>query len=256
MAVTTEAELADTDIKYPALRKYSIGVLAGGMAGLAIGGVLGRLVMFLLRLTSPASALGKITDAKSVIGQWSLRTFGLLETGIALGVLVGMLYVALRLWLPSRGRPVMTAIFGAFAGGALFIRPGGVDFYVVRPLWLTVPVFMLLPAIFGYLLSYATERMLDQGFWRAAPAWLLWVPIVVVTPMAGQISGPVVGAIVLVLGVAAMLLRNRFRTGVELWRAPATRWIGSRLLLVLGVVNIAVIVHAVMFIAAHPGGAK
>lgn len=252
MTVINEA----VDVRYVALRRYAIGVLAGGVVGLAIGGGAGRLAMYLLRLTSPASSIGKTTDAKTTIGEWSLHTFELFEVGIALGVLVGMLYVPVRPWLPARGRPLMTGIFGAFAGGAMFTRPHGVDFYLTRPLWLSVALFALLPGVFGYLLSLTVERLVERGFWDAAPVWLLWMPIVVATPMVVQISGPVTGAVVVLAGILTAVLSRRFRTGLEVWRAPATRWIGSRLLIVLTAVNIGVVVHAIMLIHGHPGGMR
>jgi hypothetical protein len=239
-----------------AMRRYTIGVIAGAVAGLLVGGVLGRLVMYGLRLTSPAAAMGKTTDAKSTIGEWSLRTFGLLETGIALGAEVGALYILVRPWLPRRYRPLMTGIFGATAGGALFIHPHGVDYYVVKPLYLTVPTFLLLPAIFGYLLGHLVERMIDGGFMATAPTWLLWVPLIVVLPAVAHVSLAPPVVLMLLAAVLATACHGRAGGVVRFWGAPVTSWIGSRLLVVLAVVNIVVLVHSVNVIIDHPGGFK
>ncbi|GAA2083713.1 hypothetical protein GCM10009801_44340 [Streptomyces albiaxialis] len=240
------AALRDTGA---ALWKLSAGIVTGALAGLLVCGVGGRLVMYLLRFTSPDSSMGKTTDAKSTIGEWSLQTFGLLETGIAMGAQVGALYILVRPWLAEGNRHWKTAVFGATAGGAMFIRPDGVDYYAVKPLWLTVPLFILLPALFGYLLADWTERLLASGKFGEAPAWQLWVPVVLVAPAVWHITREPALVLLLVSTLLATFLRGRAGAVVRVWRAPVTRWTGSRLLFVLGLANIYVIVTAVHEIA-------
>ena len=67
-------------------------------------------------------------------------------TGIA-GVLGGILYLAVRSWLPERGRAALVGVFGRIVGGALFINPGGLDFTQLDPLPLAIAMFIVLPAI-------------------------------------------------------------------------------------------------------------
>jgi hypothetical protein len=62
-----------------------------------------RLAMRILALTSPR-AQGSITEAQEVVGRITLAgTLFLLEAGAALGMGGGLVYVAVRRWLPIRG---------------------------------------------------------------------------------------------------------------------------------------------------------
>ncbi|MEU6551309.1 hypothetical protein ABZ915_13655 [Streptomyces sp. NPDC046915] len=237
-----------------ALWKLSVGATVGALAGLLVGGVGGRLVMFALRFTSPDSSMGKTTDAKSTIGEWSLKTFGLLETGIAMGLQVGALYILVRPWLNKGHRPLKTCLFGATAGGVLFIHPDGVDYYAVKPLWLTVPTFILLSAGFGYLLSLWTERALDAELLRNAPSWQLWIPIVVTAPAVVHVSLLPPLVLLVVAALLATFAQGRMRAVVSGWRGPVTSWIGSRLLFLLALANVVLIVRAVTEIANKSQG--
>ncbi|MEO3787191.1 hypothetical protein ABGB12_28025 [Actinocorallia sp. B10E7] len=244
----------DSPADGPAMRAYAVGVVAGAFVGLLVGGVLGRLAMFVLRLTSPQASMGLTTDADSTIGEWSLKTFELLEVGIAMGAQVGALYMLVRPWLAERHRPAMTGVFGALIGGAMFIRTDGVDFYAVEPLYLTVPVFIVLPGLFGWLLAWTAERLMDGGFLAGEPTWKLWTPILLVLPAVIHISLLPPGIIMLVAAVLATVGRDRWRTPVRIWRSRVTSWIGTRLLSVFAVIELVRIVHAVNVIADHPGG--
>ena len=44
------------------------GALLGALSGLLVGGVLGRLAMRLLAVTSPAAAQGRLTDDQALVG--------------------------------------------------------------------------------------------------------------------------------------------------------------------------------------------
>jgi len=255
MTVTNEAARAAEDRDTgSALWKLSVGVTVGGLVGLLVGGVAGRLVMFALRFTSPESSMGKTTDANSTIGEWSLKTFGLFETGIAMGAQVGLLYILVRPWLTTGHRPLKTCVFGASAGGVLFIHPDGVDYYAVKPLWLTVPAFILLAAGFGYLLSLWTERALDTDRFRTAPAWQLWIPVALCVPAVVHVSLLPPAVLLVVAALLATFAQGRLQGVVKGWRAPVTSWIGSRLLFLLGLANIVLIVRAVVDIANKSQG--
>src|SRR3954447_16298968 len=84
-----------------------VGLAAGALAGLAVGGVGGRLAMLLLRLTSPDSAIGLTSDDGFEIGVFSHRTLLLLRNTAAFGALLGAVYAVVRLALPPRLRVVL-----------------------------------------------------------------------------------------------------------------------------------------------------
>jgi hypothetical protein len=65
------------------------GVSAGFISGLLIGGVGGRLAMFLLRLTSDPALRGAQTDDGFTIGVFSTETLFLLGVTAGLGILGG-----------------------------------------------------------------------------------------------------------------------------------------------------------------------
>jgi hypothetical protein len=54
-------------------RTLSVGAVAGAICGLLVGGVLGRLAMRLLAVTSGQSAQGGVTDDQAIVGEATLR---------------------------------------------------------------------------------------------------------------------------------------------------------------------------------------
>ena len=115
-------------------RRVSAGVVGGLATGALIGGVGGRLAMFVLRVTSDPSLHGLETDDGFTIGRFSGETLFLVLATAALGVIGGLLYLAVRPWLPERWRAALTGVFGGIVGGALFISPDGIDFTLLDPL--------------------------------------------------------------------------------------------------------------------------
>ena len=111
----------------------SAGVVGGLVTGAVVGGIGGRLAMFVLRLTSDPSLHGAETDDGFIMGQISGATLFLLIVTSVLGVLAGVLYLAVRTWFPLRRRAALAGIFGGIVGGALLIRPGGTDFTLLDP---------------------------------------------------------------------------------------------------------------------------
>jgi len=140
------------------MRRVSIGVSTGTVAGLVIGGVGGRLAMFVLRLTSSPSLHGVETDDGFTIGEFSLATLFLLLVTAAIGVLAGLLYLLVRTWLPPRGRPWLSAVLGGVVGGALLVQPDGLDFRLLEPLPLAIVFFVAIPAGCAFAISAYVER--------------------------------------------------------------------------------------------------
>src|SRR5438270_9353032 len=86
------------------LRTLCIGLVGGAVAGVLVGGMGGRLIMRILAATSGAGAQGLQTQADETVGKvTSNGTMGLIIfAGLFFGIAGGLIYVALRRWLPGR----------------------------------------------------------------------------------------------------------------------------------------------------------
>ncbi len=160
-----------------AARSLSIGVVGGLVTGLVVGGLGGRIAMFVLRLTSSSSLRGVETDNGAMIGVISFETIFLLMVAAAVGILGGVLYLAIRDWLPRRGRIALAAAFGAIVGGAQLLEPHGLDFTALEPLWLAIALFVAIPAGYGAMTSALIERCSADRGTEATPRWTTFVPL-------------------------------------------------------------------------------
>ena len=166
----------------------SLGAAAGGLGGVLIGGVGGRLAMFALRLTSHDSVRGVESDDGFIIGRFGVfDTAQLLLTTAVMGCLVGLIVVAGRPFFPKRGMPLAWAMAGAITGGAILITKDGVDFTLLGPKSFAVALFIAIPALGAGLIAWLTE-VFPRFWWQsrrltavAAPAA---VPAVIFLPLA------------------------------------------------------------------------
>jgi hypothetical protein len=203
-----------------ALAFVNRGFLRGLACGAVIGGLGGRLAMFVLRLTSDSSLHGVQTDDDFTIGEFSTGTIFLVLFTTLLGGFFGILYLAIRRWLPERGRPALYGVFCALVGGAIVVSPGGTDFTALSPLSLAIAFFVLLPGLYGAAVSAWVERSV-----RAAPMqgsgwrWLALLPLLLLL-----ITGPFAMAALLVL--VLVVVGNRSGRLLELWHSAVVTWLG------------------------------
>jgi len=168
---------------------------AGIVCGIVVGGIGGRLAMFLLRVTSDPSLRGRMTDDQFRIGSITSSTMFLVLLCAVAGMLGGLFYLAVRGWLPERIRPFAIATFGGAFGGAVVIHPGGVDFTQLDPLALAVAMFVALPALYGLALSWLAERLLARTERGRAPTSIIsFLPLLGVG-LAGPVGLLLLGAI-------------------------------------------------------------
>ena len=167
-----------------------VGAAAGSLAGLVVGGIAGRLVMFALRALSDPVVIGATSDDGFEIGRFTLGgSFQLAGAMAAAGAANGILYVVLRDAIPARARAPLWSLFAAAVGGSQFVHAGGVDFTLLDPLWLAVLSFVLLPGLAALVVVVLVERWLaDDGSRPPLPALAI---------------AAVTGTVALVLGVAA-----------------------------------------------------
>jgi hypothetical protein len=171
------------------VERYLVGTAFGVLAGVLIGGVLGRVVMLALRLSSSGVA-GIESDDGFVIGRVSAASLFLVLLTGALGAVNGAAYVALRSSLARRLRAPLWVCFSAALTGADIVHRDGVDFTLLGPRWVAVTSFLLLPALGALLVVLLVERFGDRGDLRGRRAVLLGL-----TALAGTLALLVAGAL-------------------------------------------------------------
>ena len=225
-AASWTAELSATT------RPVAAAASAGLFAGAGIGGIGGRLAMFVLRLTSDPALRGLKTDDEFTIGIFSRDTLFLLFATAFLGVVGGLVYLVVRSWLPERARPLLFGGLTGIVGGALVIRPDGLDFTLLDPLSLAVAMFIALPAAYGVMVSLLTERFLApaSGFGQ----WAIWMGgIPALLPLVAL--GPFGLALLALIALAVLLGRAVPQVG-SLWTSPPVAWIGRAALVAIAIV--------------------
>jgi hypothetical protein len=155
------------------LRTLGSGVLAGMIVGVLIGGAGSRLAMFISGQVYLRQHPGGVIITESsgqTVGSFSWSgTFDLLVEGMFSGAVGGLLYVAIRRWLPGSAR-WHGAIFGLFlllVAGSMTITSGNEDFARIGYAWLNVGMFALIFVLFGVFLVPLVERI-DRWF---SPIW-------------------------------------------------------------------------------------
>ena len=196
------------------------GLVVGLVCGALIGGIGGRLAMFVLRVTSDDSLHGLQTDDDFTIGKFTGDTLSLLLITAVLGAVGALVYLGVREWLPQRGRPLLFGLLGATVGGSIFIRPGGIDFTRLAPLEMAVAFFVVLPAAYGVSLSVLTERLVRSTGWRRS-RWR-WVAILPFGLLV--VTGPFGLGVLLLVGL--VVAANRSGGVDRLWHSAPVTWLG------------------------------
>lgn len=148
-----------------ALRSGSVGAIAGAIWGVLIGGIGGRIAMRVVFLTSDERVRGFTSDDGFEIGQITGATIFLLFFTGLLGAIGGGAYGVLRLgWAGPRWALTIGAAtaMGAAVGGSI-VHPTGIDFVFLEPLWLTVGLFVAIPAGWGAAVAATVESGVDFG---------------------------------------------------------------------------------------------
>jgi len=206
-----------------------VATAAGAVSGLLVGGIGGRLAMMLLARLSPA-ATGLRSDDDFVIGQLTLSgTVNLLVLGTLLGVLGGGIYIVLRgLLIGPRWFQILSISLGpAVVVGAMLVKPEGIDFTVLRPVWLAIALFMLVPGLYAALLTVLCERWLGpEGRLLHARRPLALAPLILWLPLA-----PV--PLLLALAWALVVRARQHEAARALVENQAIAWLGRAALTVL-----------------------
>jgi hypothetical protein len=162
-------------------------VVAGVPTGVVVAGVGSRLAMLMLRLTSPERVRGVTSDDGFEIGRVTMSgTYNLLVLGAGVGVIGAAAYRAVAPWLlgPVWFRRGTVAVASGAVVGSMLVHDGGIDFHVLKPLWLAVGLFVALPAVFGAAIAAMVDRLaahVPPAGWRG---WSVPVALVVAFPLA------------------------------------------------------------------------
>ena len=158
-------------------------ILVGAGVGAVVGGLGGRLAMRILFLTTGDSVKGVTSDDGFFIGRFTLAdTASLVAVTTLLGIVAALLYLGARPFVLHFGRLTvpLTALFYGVVGGALLVKPEGVDFRVLEPAALAIAMFVAIFAVFGGVVSWAVNAAARENSW--AQRWSWWVlgpPLVV-----------------------------------------------------------------------------
>ncbi len=232
-AMDTPEQTTDRDNWVPAIRlaaaRFASGLWAGLLSGAIIGGIGGRLAMFLLRLTSDPLLRGAPTDDGFTIGKFTGDTFFLVVITAITGLLGGIFYLVIRRWIPDRLRAIAMGALAAAVGGAIVIKPEGIDFTLLEPLPLAIALFVLLPALYGVATSLLTERFLQSAEERSKRRILLilaaLLPVLALGPL---------GILVVILIFAlwsAGWAANQYVPLSAMWRSAPVTWLGRAALI-------------------------
>lgn len=173
-------------------RRLWVIVMAGVPTGVVVAGVGSRLVMLLLRVTSPASVRGLESDDGFTIGEFTLfGTYNLLMLGAAVGLIGAVSYRTVRRWLlgPIWFRRLTVAAASGAVVGSMLVHDDGIDFHALQPTWLAISLFVSLPAVFGWAIVWAVDRVEGTTAPVGMRRWLLPVVVVAAFPLAAMVAG-------------------------------------------------------------------
>lgn len=166
-----------------ALRPVAAAVAVGAALGFVIGGVVSRLAMRALFLTTGPHVAGRISDDGFPIGRFDpAATLNLLVVGTVIGIIGAFVYLAVRPFLmgPAWLRCVGCALGAGMVVGAMLVHTTGIDFIILEPRWFAVGLFVAIPALFGLLAPPAIEgAMRPDGWFQTARAKLALIPLLV-----------------------------------------------------------------------------
>jgi hypothetical protein len=158
----TTSGATEPSLRVELLLWLRIVTIAGVAAGLLIIGIGARLAMLLLRVTSDDSIRGQTSDDGFVIGRFGfVDTYGLIQIGALVGPIGATTYLLLRPWLigASWFRSVTIGLGAGAVGGTMLLHADGTDFRVLGPRWLSISLFIAIPALFGVAVGFAVEAV-------------------------------------------------------------------------------------------------
>jgi hypothetical protein len=222
-------------------RTLAIGAISGFAAGFGAG-IWTRVAMRVAGALTVDRNRGLLTDNDAAVGQITLSgTLGLAFFAALVGIIGGVLYLAIRRWIPGgaliRAVGYGVLLFAVF--GFILMDEGNPDYQRFGPVWLNVGTFSLTYLVYGMLASIIADHLDDrmprldrvqaQGRARVL-AWVTLTPfaligavatlIVVIFGVADPTAGILAG-LLLLAGVVHLMLRRRWRINLL---NPRAQW--------------------------------
>ena len=131
--------------------------------GAVVGGLVGRVAMRLIAIwTEP---LTQVTLTGNRVGEITLGgTLDLMLSTAEFGALLGLVYVAIRRWLPPSNRPLSYAAFTLVVPGGIFL--GDKEFELFDPPLLAAVLFLPAFPLCGLALAALIERVTPSTITR------------------------------------------------------------------------------------------
>lgn len=214
------------------LEQVRVLAIAGIATGVVLGGVLSRLAMGLLRITSPDDVRGVTSDDGFTIGEVTVGgSYALLALGAVVGVIGAVAYQLVAPWLvgPRWFRWVTVAAASGAVVGSMLVHADGVDFTFLEPTWLAVGLFVALPALFGLVIGPVVEAVSRPSSWtrRGRRVWAL--PLALVAPFPVALVVLVPAGVVFAVWVLAKGRLGRGLPGPVLTTAVRGLWLAVAL---------------------------
>lgn len=215
------------DLFLRADRLLAIGVMAGFGAGF-VSGIGARLAMRVSGLLTDSRNRGLLTDNGNVVGEISFGgTLSIALFAGFVGILGGLLYVAIRSYLPGRGWRRGLGYGGLLLAtfGFVVMDKSNPDYHLFGPPAVNVGTFSLVYVLFGLVAAPLADR-LDRWF----PAWPPMRPVRRRTIAVYVVLAPfeVIGLLAVVAGIASSSgFAGLIFTGLVL--LPAMSLLGPRL---------------------------
>lgn len=175
---------ATGDVRSEVFERFRVLVVAGVTVGVLVVGAGSRLAMLLLRLTSPDSVVGVTSDDGFTIGRFTVGgTYNLLLLGASVGIIGAATYRAVAPWLlgPAWFRRLTTAAASGAVVGSMLVHSDGVDFRLLKPLWLAIGLFVALPALFAVAIGIGVDRVASADSWTKVGRRRWALPLVLIT---------------------------------------------------------------------------
>lgn len=164
------------------LERMRVVIVAGITTGALVAGLLSRLAMGLLRVTSPDRVNGLQSDDDFTIGEITFSgTYNLMMIGAFVGLIGFATYRIVKPWLigPHWFRRLTLALGAGAVAGSMLVHADGVDFTVLKPKWLAIGLFVALPALFAVVLAAMVDSVSRPDSWTARRPWRWLLPLVV-----------------------------------------------------------------------------
>lgn len=205
--------------------------LVGALAGVGAGAVAGFLSRLAMRVSGATSDPFLVTENGNVVGH---ITFGgsmfLVVGGAIAGLVLGLLYVAVRRWMPSVPWPrrLSAAVLTLAAFGPILVNADNHDFTRLGEPALNVALFAGLLLVTGAVLSVFVDWLDPRIRPRPADPWFygsVYLLITLVSVMFGLVAVALAALPFVVLG--ARVLGQRVKVEALLERGSPAWWLGG-----------------------------